>query len=377
MSRLELNAQLIKPAKAGDTAVCFSLLDRGADIEAKDELQRTALGWAALFGRTETCLGLLDRGANIEARDDRQRTALGSSALTGRTETCLTLLESGADFFASDQDRKTVLGLAAGNGHSETCLALLAKRADSGGVFTSRAEWQQVRVRTPLEAAAELGRADVMLGVLHSEPDFAGLEDRVAGAISLAQVYNHAKVESVLLSWLAARYAQTALGDLVLTPALSQDCPATTEAWLAASRAVCPNRQLKVLWHGSSTEFATFDDRLGPIWFADDRNVAEVFGHSTYPPPKAAHLAMRHPATDEDLIAHAERLGIEVDDSEPLRTLEFEPELLRSLKEIGRDGSIGAESSTTSCHTVRSWLVGREAQVVLNGLVELKPRCSP
>ena len=59
------------------------LLDRGAEIEAKDNYSSTALHLAATGGHAEVVKLLLDRGAAIEAKDRDGRTAL---SMAGRAE---------------------------------------------------------------------------------------------------------------------------------------------------------------------------------------------------------------------------------------------------------------------------------------------------
>jgi ankyrin repeat protein len=52
------------------------LLEKGADIEAKDEDGQTSLMWASYRGYSEVVELLLENGANIEAKDNRGKTAL-------------------------------------------------------------------------------------------------------------------------------------------------------------------------------------------------------------------------------------------------------------------------------------------------------------
>jgi len=52
------------------------LLEKGANIEAKDNDGDTALINAAIKGETEMVKLLLEKGANIEAKDNKGETAL-------------------------------------------------------------------------------------------------------------------------------------------------------------------------------------------------------------------------------------------------------------------------------------------------------------
>ena len=91
-----LNADLRTAAREGNTGTVELLLDRGANIEAKDRWGQTPLLLAAWRGNTETVELLLDRGANIEAKDIRGLTPLLLAAKEGNTETVELLLDRGA-----------------------------------------------------------------------------------------------------------------------------------------------------------------------------------------------------------------------------------------------------------------------------------------
>jgi ankyrin repeat protein len=66
-----------KPFSAQDrVAILGLLLDRGANIEMKDERGYTALMWAAARGESEVGLFLLERGANPKVKSKDGETAL-------------------------------------------------------------------------------------------------------------------------------------------------------------------------------------------------------------------------------------------------------------------------------------------------------------
>jgi len=90
------------------------LLERGADLMAKDEKGRTALHLAAAAGRTKVVEFLLSRGAEIDARDSQGRTPLMLAASRGRKQTVKLLLDKGADPNAVDQEGNRPLELARG-----------------------------------------------------------------------------------------------------------------------------------------------------------------------------------------------------------------------------------------------------------------------
>jgi hypothetical protein len=85
------------------------LLEKGADVNAKNTGGNTALSWASWRGHTETAVMLLEKGSDVNAKDDYARTALHSASSSGHTETVAMLLEKGADVNAKDNDGTTAL----------------------------------------------------------------------------------------------------------------------------------------------------------------------------------------------------------------------------------------------------------------------------
>src|SRR5436190_7685187 len=61
--------QLIAAAGRGDLRTVVALLDRGADVNAENELRGTALCSAAEHGYLDVVKLLVDRGADVDAKD--------------------------------------------------------------------------------------------------------------------------------------------------------------------------------------------------------------------------------------------------------------------------------------------------------------------
>ena len=76
----EDTGDLHEAARAGDLARVRSLLDGGADIEARGGLGDSPLHEAAMGGHHEVVSLLLDRGADPNARDKQGRTPLLAAA---------------------------------------------------------------------------------------------------------------------------------------------------------------------------------------------------------------------------------------------------------------------------------------------------------
>jgi hypothetical protein len=113
--RIAPNGTLIvrlQPRGNWDARVASHLLDRGADIEARDRNGYTPLLIAARNGTTDVLQVLLSRGAAPNARDKHGRTALHWTAELNRPQHLKLLLDHGADVNAEDGHGLTPLDLA-------------------------------------------------------------------------------------------------------------------------------------------------------------------------------------------------------------------------------------------------------------------------
>ena len=88
-------------ASKGQEAVVRLLLDRGANIEAKNEDGHFSLINAIASGHKEA-LRLLDNGANIEAKNRIGNTSLIMAAWNGHDRVVCLLLEKGAKIDATN-----------------------------------------------------------------------------------------------------------------------------------------------------------------------------------------------------------------------------------------------------------------------------------
>lgn len=80
-ARQALNDQLYEAARKGDVAEVKSLLDKGADVDAKFRYGATALFKAAERGHTEVVRLLLERGADAKVQDTFYRATAMTWAL--------------------------------------------------------------------------------------------------------------------------------------------------------------------------------------------------------------------------------------------------------------------------------------------------------
>jgi hypothetical protein len=129
----ELNDKLLEATRNPETTAedVSALIGAGVDVNAKDELSRTALHWAAEKGHTEVVGALLKiEGIEVNTQDKWGKTALHIAAQNGHTEVVSALIKKGADVKAIDQFGRTALHWATEKRHAKVVGALIDKGAD-------------------------------------------------------------------------------------------------------------------------------------------------------------------------------------------------------------------------------------------------------
>ncbi|RDH88940.1 MAG: hypothetical protein DIZ77_05510 [endosymbiont of Seepiophila jonesi] len=122
-----ISESMIDASASGDLGRVRELLRQGADIDATDSDQRTALYSAVLNGHTQTVAELLKTGADVSIGDRLGNTPLHTAVRLDRFEETRLLLNAGADIEQRDPVGNTALILAAGKGLT-AITALLIKR---------------------------------------------------------------------------------------------------------------------------------------------------------------------------------------------------------------------------------------------------------
>ncbi|MBZ5724192.1 MAG: ankyrin repeat domain-containing protein [Acidobacteriia bacterium] len=144
---------LMHAAAFGNLETLKLLLDAGADVNARNDFDATALLWGARD--PDKARLLIARGANVNARSRQGRTPLMLAALRpGGSPVVALMLTSGADVHVADKRGNTALGLAASIGEVETMRLLLSKGADP--------EATNEKGETPLIMATKSKQADAV-----------------------------------------------------------------------------------------------------------------------------------------------------------------------------------------------------------------------
>jgi ankyrin repeat protein len=122
-----VNADLLPAAKRGDVSLVESMLSQGADANAKDSRDVTALMWAVESGERKAVEILLSGGADVNAGDKTGGTALMRAARDGYMDIARLLLDKNADVNAKDLNGYNALVWAAMQENNEEIIDLLKK----------------------------------------------------------------------------------------------------------------------------------------------------------------------------------------------------------------------------------------------------------
>ena len=137
---------LHKAAKTRNTVIVEMLLDRGADVNVKDEHGMTPLYGGADSGSVSVVELLLAKGANVNAKNLRGWTPLAHAAWKQNTTVGAMLLTKGADVDVKDKEGQTPLHIAAW-GKAAIVELLLTKGADVNA--------KNDRGKTPIDVATD------------------------------------------------------------------------------------------------------------------------------------------------------------------------------------------------------------------------------
>ncbi len=136
-------------ARDGDVEKVSGLIDQGVAMDVPGDNGETPLILAILGGQPAVVDLLIERGADIRARNSGGFTALHAAAYVGDADTASKLLGTGAN--VNDQENKagvTPLSVAAEQGHVEMTRVLVEHGADleagerNGYTPLSRALWR-------------------------------------------------------------------------------------------------------------------------------------------------------------------------------------------------------------------------------------------
>ena len=172
-------------AAENDTNAIARLVTDGININSTEKSRDcSALHWAAYFNRLEAVRFLIERGADVNARNNIGMTPLHYAALCGHKDMVETLLEQKADVNALDCQGLTPLHLAAQYGHAEIVEILLGYGADIAAKTNYRG-------LTPLHWAAFWGHTEAINTLLKNGADINARDHNGYTPLTWAEQYNN------------------------------------------------------------------------------------------------------------------------------------------------------------------------------------------
>lgn len=210
-----LNQELLQAAESGDTAEVLSLIREGAGVNTIGATYgNTALMKAAARGYTNTVRVLLEKGGEVDARDNAGRTALMEAAFGGYTDTAGLLLEKGASVNATDKEGWTPLFWAAFSRRSGTVRFLLEKGAE----VNAKNKYED----NALIHAAYAGDTETVRALLEHHADVSAKDNLGKTALMEAARQGHTDIVRLLLENGAAVDLKARDGSTALSLAVQQ-----------------------------------------------------------------------------------------------------------------------------------------------------------
>ncbi len=126
----KLGLELIEKAKSGSIEDIKLLINKGADLNRKDDHGNTALMWACEEYYTEIAELLIEKGADLNIKYDHGNTALMWACIYDRIYLAELLIEKGAGLNIQDNHGNTALMKAFYENHTDVAELLIEKSAD-------------------------------------------------------------------------------------------------------------------------------------------------------------------------------------------------------------------------------------------------------
>ncbi len=187
----EFKTGLMLACSSKDTKTVGEFLNKGAKLELTDmDDGWTALHYASQSGCQESVKQLIDKGANIEARTNIDETTLHLAAKHNRFEVVKLLIENNANIEARTNKERTALHLATENNHIEVVKFLIENSANI--------EAQTDKDETALHIAVKQNYLEVVKLLIENNANIEAKTKQNKTAVYLATTLNHVSIVECL-----------------------------------------------------------------------------------------------------------------------------------------------------------------------------------
>ena len=185
------NKRLIEAAANGDLDEVMELVEKGADVNARDKDGWTPLHHAAANGHLDIVKFLVENGADVDAEANDGSTPLHVAAFFGHLDVVKFLVKNGAYVNAMDNDGQTPLHVAAANGHLNIVKFLVRHGADANAKDRDGS--------TPLHVAASRGHLDVAKFLVEHGADINAKDKDGWTPLHHAALFGHLDIVKLLI----------------------------------------------------------------------------------------------------------------------------------------------------------------------------------
>jgi ankyrin repeat protein len=181
------------------------LVEKGADVNAVSKIGRSALMFAAMSGRgSESASYLISKGANLKIRDMTGNTMLTAAAAADNIDLMRKMIDAGIDVNAADGAGFTALMASAANSNTAAVKLLIAKGANVNAVSADSLPGGVVKNGpialgkfTALTLAAATGPPDLVKALLDAGAKVNVQEIRGLTPLMIAVATDHGSPEIV------------------------------------------------------------------------------------------------------------------------------------------------------------------------------------
>ncbi|WP_265025380.1 ankyrin repeat domain-containing protein [Wolbachia endosymbiont (group B) of Pammene fasciana] len=186
------NTPLHLAVLADKLQVVEKLIEGGADVNAKNNHGATPLHWAALNQNVNIVEKLIEKGANVNEKNKYDNVPLHYAAGYGSLSVIEKLIEKGADINAKSSNGDTPLHLATKNSH----LDVLEKLIKEGANVNERNKYGNI----PLHWAASYGRLSIVEELIEKGADINAKNNNGNTPLHWAVKSSHLEVAKFLIS---------------------------------------------------------------------------------------------------------------------------------------------------------------------------------